>query len=100
MRYNSVTGVLEYYYKKLMFFSYINPLFTSNRGPMISHIHNQIATTTQFSVLNCHIIDKQSETDDVQITLSKILQIDASVILKRPKRFSLVEVIRGIDMFD
>jgi ATP-binding protein involved in chromosome partitioning len=70
------------------------------RGPMVT---NAIRTFTQkvlWNNLDFLIIDMPPGTGDTQLTFSQEINIDGAVIISTPQEIALLDVKRGIKMFD
>jgi len=70
------------------------------RGPMVT---NAIRTFTQkvlWNNLDFLIIDMPPGTGDTQLTFSQEIKIDGAVIISTPQEIALLDVKRGIKMFD
>lgn len=89
---------------KLMSFGFINREGDARaailRGPMVSQVINQLLTGTKWGELDVLVIDYPPGTGDVQLTLSQVTPLRAAVIVTTPQRLSLVDVVKGIAMFD
>ena len=94
----------EFHSVKLMSFGYTQSPYESSpailRGPMVAQIINQLLLGTNWGELDYLIIDMPPGTGDIHITLAQIVQITASIIVTTPQELSLVDVIKGIQMFD
>jgi|TARA_B100001079_G_scaffold25693_1_gene19657 ATP-binding protein involved in chromosome partitioning len=70
------------------------------RGPMVT---NAIRTFTQkvlWNNLDFLIIDMPPGTGDTQLTFAQEINIDGAVIISTPQEIALLDVKRGIKMFD
>jgi Mrp family chromosome partitioning ATPase/DUF971 family protein len=70
------------------------------RGPMLANYTLQILRQTEWGPLDYLIIDLPPGTGDTQLTLVQQVQLDGAVIVTTPQALSLVDVSRGILMFE
>lgn len=70
------------------------------RGPMVSGYIKQVLTTVKWGDLDYLFIDMPPGTGDVQLTISQTIKIDGAVIVTTRSSLSLVDVVKGILMFE
>ena len=70
------------------------------RGPMASGYVQQILQQTDWGDLDYLIIDMPPGTGDIQLTLVQQAALDGAIIVTTPHSLSLVDVSRGILMFE
>jgi Mrp family chromosome partitioning ATPase/DUF971 family protein len=70
------------------------------RGPLASNYTMQILRQTDWGKLDYLIIDLPPGTGDIQLTLVQAASLDGAVIVTTPHTLSLVDVARGILMFE
>ncbi len=70
------------------------------RGPMVSGYVQQILQQTDWGDLDYLIIDMPPGTGDIQLTLVQQAALDGAIIITTPHSLSLVDVARGILMFE
>jgi Mrp family chromosome partitioning ATPase/DUF971 family protein len=70
------------------------------RGPMVSNYAAQILTQTDWGTLDYLIIDLPPGTGDVQLTIVQQASLDGAIIVTTPQALSLVDVAKGILMFE
>ncbi len=90
---------------KLMSFGYVETSSGNNgpammRGPMVSQVINQLLTGTYWGELDYLIIDMPPGTGDIQLTLAQLIPLTAAVIVTTPQHISLIDVVKGVQMFD
>ena len=98
--------VLPVVYKgiKLMSFAYASAHSGGGpaimRGPMVTQVIKQLLTGTNWGELDYLILDMPPGTGDVQLTLCQLVAITAAIIVTTPQKISLIDVEKGIHMFD
>jgi Mrp family chromosome partitioning ATPase/DUF971 family protein len=70
------------------------------RGPMVASYVQQILLHTQWGELDTLVIDLPPGTGDAQITITQHANLDGAIIVTTPQALSLVDVSKGIVMFE
>lgn len=70
------------------------------RGPIVSSYVTQILKQTDWGKLDYLIIDLPPGTGDIQLTIVQQTTLDGAIIVTTPQALSLVDVARGILMFE
>ncbi|MEI6875278.1 MAG: P-loop NTPase [Spirochaetota bacterium] len=86
---------------KLMSFGFLMPegpaIF---RGPMVSQYIQQLLGQVKWGELEYLIIDMPPGTGDVQLTITQTIRLSGAVIVTTRQSLALVDVERGIEMFE
>lgn len=70
------------------------------RGPIVTRYVQQVLLNTEWGELDYLFIDMPPGTGDVQLTITQTLKLTGSIIVTTPQALSLVDVTRGILMFE
>lgn len=70
------------------------------RGPLVSSYITQVIQQTAWGKLDYLIIDMPPGTGDIQLTIVQKMRLDGAIIVTTPQTLSLVDVARGILMFE
>ena len=70
------------------------------RGPMLSGAIKQLKELTKWGDLDYLFIDMPPGTGDTQLTFSQEIKMDGAIIISTPQEVALLDVKRGIKMFD
>ncbi len=70
------------------------------RGPMVTSAIRTFTQKVNWKDLDFIIIDMPPGTGDTQLTLSQEIKIDGAIIVSTPQEVALIDVKRGIKMFD
>lgn len=70
------------------------------RGPIVSQYVQQVLHNTAWGELDYLFIDMPPGTGDVQLTVTQTVQLNGAVIVTTPQTLSLIDVTRGILMFE
>jgi Mrp family chromosome partitioning ATPase/DUF971 family protein len=70
------------------------------RGPIVSQYIQQILHNTDWGELDYLFIDMPPGTGDVQLTITQTAPLNGAVIVTTPQTLSLIDVTRGILMFE
>ncbi len=70
------------------------------RGPIVSGYIQQLLTGVAWGELDYLIIDMPPGTGDIQLTMTQTVQLSGAVIVTTREALSLVDVAKGIEMFE
>ncbi len=70
------------------------------RGPMVTSTIKTFAQKVLWNDLNFLVVDMPPGTGDTQLTFSQEIKLDGVVIISTPQEVALLDVKRGINMFD
>lgn len=70
------------------------------RGPIVTRYIQQVLLNTEWGKLDYLFLDMPPGTGDVQLTITQLLRLTGAVIVTTPQTLSLVDVARGILMFE
>eukprot|EP00929_Paragymnodinium_shiwhaense_P080647 TRINITY_DN42072_c0_g1_i1.p1 TRINITY_DN42072_c0_g1~~TRINITY_DN42072_c0_g1_i1.p1 ORF type:complete len:402 (+),score=79.98 TRINITY_DN42072_c0_g1_i1:113-1318(+) len=86
---------------QLMSYGYLKPgEYAAIRGPIVAGLSQQLLTGVAWEGLDTLVIDMPPGTGDVQLTLSQHVSVDGAIMVTTPERLALVDVEKGIQMFD
>ncbi len=101
MQHDQMLIPIDYQGLKLMSFGWLlgdGPAVM--RGPMVSGYVSQLLTQTNWGELDYLIIDMPPGTGDIQLTMAQSIELDGAVIVTTPASLAIVDVIKGILMFE
>ena len=70
------------------------------RGPMVTSAIKTFTQKVDWKDLDFIIVDMPPGTGDTQLTFSQEIKMDGAIIVSTPQEVALLDVIRGIKMFD
>ena len=70
------------------------------RGPMVTSAIKTFTQKVQWKDLDFIIVDMPPGTGDTQLTFSQEIKMDGAIIVSTPQEVALLDVKRGIKMFD
>ena len=70
------------------------------RGPMVTSAIRTFTQKVNWKDLDFIIIDMPPGTGDIQLTFSQEIKMDGAIIVSTPQEVALLDVKRGIKMFD
>src|SRR5579859_807683 len=70
------------------------------RGPMVTKLESEFLFNVEWGDLDCLVIDLPPGTGDAQLTITQRVALDGGVIVTTPQEIALLDVRRGIAMFD
>ncbi len=70
------------------------------RGPIVTRYVQQLLFNTAWGELDYLFIDMPPGTGDVQLTITQSIRLNGAVIITTPQTLSLMDVSRGILMFE
>ena len=70
------------------------------RGPMVISAIKTLTEKVLWGDLDIMVIDMPPGTGDAQLTFAQDIKIDGAVIVSTPQDLALVDVERGIEMFE
>ena len=92
---------IEKYGLKIMSFGFLlGDAPAVMRGPIITRYIQQLIYQTAWGELDYLFIDMPPGTGDIQLTITQTVKLSGAVIVTTPQTLSLVDVSRGILMFE
>ena len=70
------------------------------RGPMVTSAIKTFTQKVSWKNLDFIVIDMPPGTGDTQLTFSQEIKLDGAIIVSTPQEIALLDVKRGIKMFD
>jgi len=70
------------------------------RGPMVTSAIKTFTQKVNWKNLDFIIVDMPPGTGDTQLTFSQEIQMDGAIIVSTPQEVALIDVVRGIKMFE
>lgn len=70
------------------------------RGPMVISALKTLTEKVLWDDIDCLIIDMPPGTGDTQLTFAQDVKIDGAIIISTPQELALIDVKRGIKMFE
>lgn len=70
------------------------------RGLMVMKAINELISKVNWGEADIMVIDLPPGTGDVQLTLTQKLKIDGSLLVTTPQDIALIDVVRGLRMFE
>ncbi len=70
------------------------------RGPMVTSAIKTFTQKVNWKNLDFIIVDMPPGTGDTQLTFSQEIKLDGAIIISTPQEVALIDVKRGIKMFD
>ena len=70
------------------------------RGPMVTSAIKTFTQKVNWRNLDFIIVDMPPGTGDTQLTFSQEIKMDGAIIVSTPQEVALLDVVRGIKMFD
>jgi len=69
------------------------------RGPMVTKLESEFLFNVEWGELDCLVLDLPPGTGDAQLTITQRVALDGGVIVTTPQEIALLDVKRGIAMF-
>ncbi|MBF6560458.1 MAG: Mrp/NBP35 family ATP-binding protein [Candidatus Binataceae bacterium] len=70
------------------------------RGPMVTKLESEFLFNVEWGELDCLVLDLPPGTGDAQLTITQRVALDGGVIVTTPQEIALLDVKRGIAMFN
>ena len=70
------------------------------RGPMVTSAIKTFTQKVLWNDLDFIVVDMPPGTGDTQLTFAQEIKVDGAIIVSTPQEIALLDVIRGINMFD
>ena len=70
------------------------------RGPMVTSAIKTFTQKVLWNDLDFIVVDMPPGTGDTQLTFAQEVKVDGAIIVSTPQEIALLDVIRGINMFD
>ncbi len=70
------------------------------RGPMVTKLETEFLFNVEWGELDCLVLDLPPGTGDAQLTITQRVNLDGGVIVTTPQELALLDVRRGVRMFN